>query len=426
MSCRAPALAVVVVAASCVLAVPARGDGSPVLDAEALLGTLANEQDPVERFRIADHAIELCQKAIVARPKDPLPHLVLSRALTIGDLQHPESCRPGACQRAVDELKRARVLDVNGIEAQRIASELGIVLSRVGAYADALAEYDRALTLIESERRPNILDDGGDKAVLYGNSAETLMALGRLGEAIDRYRLAEAAASPPDEEWQLAEWGLAVALDRDEQVEKARAAVARALELNPNMSRLSQEGVFFEPAGDKFYYEALGHEVAGDRKEAAQAWRDYLAAQPTTRWARRARAHLEALKKAPTATDAADALAEVSFDDPIVLHGTRTPEQIGATVSAHLGDVRLCVTHALRGRKHAAERTVVGKLKIKIEITWYGYPMPHAETVDLDAIDDADLVRCVERVAVSWRFVPVERREDLDLVVLPFKLGHQP
>src|SRR5262249_32835517 len=159
-------------------------------------------------------------------------------------------------------------LDKNGIDAEHIASELGIVYSRLGAFEEALAEYDRALGLVESERRPNALDDSSDRAVLYGNSAETLMALGRLDQAIGRYRLAEAAAPPGDTEWQLAEWGLGVALDRDEQVEKSREAISRALGADPNMAELSSDGVFFEPAGDKRYYEALGHEVAGDRDKA--------------------------------------------------------------------------------------------------------------------------------------------------------------
>src|SRR5262249_9458164 len=152
--------------------------------------TIPQQRDRDRRFAIADQAQALCEQAARERPKDPAPHIVLARILTIADPQHPEVCRPKACERAIAELKEARRLDGNGAEAQRIASELGLVLSRVGAYEDALAEYDRALKLADPERRPSVFDEYG-RSVLYGNSAETLMALGRLDQAIERYRLAE-------------------------------------------------------------------------------------------------------------------------------------------------------------------------------------------------------------------------------------------
>ena len=65
------------------------------------------------------------------------------------------------------------------------------------------------------------------------------------------------------------------------------------------MAHLADESVFFEPAGDKRYYEALGHEVAGDRELALAAWRAFLAEAPSSQYARRARAHLNEVKRAP-------------------------------------------------------------------------------------------------------------------------------
>src|SRR4051794_28666323 len=143
---------------------PARAEPSSVSQAETVLHRLAGERDALSRFQIADEAQALCEKAIAENPKSARPHLILAQALTVADLVHPEACRPGRCERAVEELKKARVLDGNGIEAEHIASELGIVLSRVGNFADALVEYDRALRLVESERRPNLLEDSS-KAV---------------------------------------------------------------------------------------------------------------------------------------------------------------------------------------------------------------------------------------------------------------------
>ena len=390
----------------------------PLVEAQRLLEKSAREHDAADRFRLADEAEAACQRAIARNPQDPLPHIVLSHALSVNDLEHPEACRPGRCERAVDELKKARALDKSGIEAERIASELGIALSRLGRFDEALGEYDRALTLVEADRRPNSLDDDGDRAILYGNSAETLMGLGRLDEAIERYRRAAAASETGSVEWQLAEWGLGVALDRDEQVEKARAAIAGALERDPTMARLSEDGVFFEPAGDKMYYEALGHEVAGDRKLALEAWNAYVQAQPNARWARRARVHITELKRTPLVeVPGAD---EVEVGVPIAIQMLRLPEQIVGTVRRHRGDLVLCYTRALRASRRAAQ----GEIRLALELIPQGWPMPGSHILET-TVADPNLVRCVEQAASSWRFDAVSG-ERMQSVIIPLRFGKQP
>src|SRR5262249_53580227 len=134
-----------------VVAVPARADAGLIEQAEQLIRTIPQQRDRDRRFAVADQAQALCEQAARERPKDPAPHIVLARVLTVADPQHPETCRPKACERAIAELKEARRLDSNGAEAQRIAAELGLVLSRVGNYEEALAEYDRALKLADPE-----------------------------------------------------------------------------------------------------------------------------------------------------------------------------------------------------------------------------------------------------------------------------------
>jgi tetratricopeptide (TPR) repeat protein len=392
---------------------------TPLAKAEALLAKLPLTTEAPERFNLANEAEEWCEKAILARPKDPLPHLTLSRALTVADLQHPEACRPGRCERAVEELKKARVLDGNGVEAERIASELGIVLSRLGRFDEALAEYDRALKLVDAERRPNILEDD-NKAVLYGNSAETLMALGRLDEAIERYRLAEAAANPGDTEWQLAEWGLGVALDRDEQVEKSRAAIWRALEASSSMAPLAEDGVFFEPAGDKLYYVALGHEVYGDTNDAIKAWGDYLGTKPIPRWARRARNHLEGLKRA--SKEPADPSIEVSFGAPEMSRALRTPDSIAGTLGQYSGDLRTCFVRAVRGKRRGP---VSAHIRLALELTPPGWPMRPVHVMSALLFDDADFIKCIESAAKDWRFKPVDGDEH-DLVIIPIRFESHP
>jgi hypothetical protein len=405
---------VVLAAAGAASAAPgASSSPSPLARAEDLLRRAALEHDGRKRFMLADEAQALCEDAARASPRDPMPHIVLAQALAFSDPAHPESCRAGLCERAVEELRRARALDgaSGGVEAERIASELGIVLSRLAAFGDALAEYDRALKLVEGNRRPGALDEVSGRAVLYGNSAETLMALGRLDEAIARYRQAELVASSGDLEWQLAQWGLGVALDRDEQGEKSRLAIQRALDHDPTMAHLAEEGVFFEPPGDKRYYEALGHEVAGDREQALAAWRDYLAA-PAPRWARRARRHVEALEKAGPEGSAADlGRLSVTIDAARALREMRPPSVLRAEMLRHVDALKLCYLRARR-----SEPDLRGDMRLAIEVSpggWVGR-RAHVLTSPLESLS-----RCVELSTQSWRFPPVagDAREDEDVLV---------
>jgi tetratricopeptide (TPR) repeat protein len=169
---------------------------------------------------------------------------------------------------------------------------LGVERSKLGRYAEAVADYDRQVALGESD------------GTVYANSAEILMALGRLGEAEDRYREAirvdEQSLDRRSREHGLAlsYYGLGVALDRDEQPIAAREMIARALALDPTQANLTiaqQPGsdVFFIPDGDVFYYVGLAAEVAGHSDDAEAAFREFLSRLPASRYARRARAHLE-------------------------------------------------------------------------------------------------------------------------------------
>jgi hypothetical protein len=246
------------------------------------------------------------------------------------------------------------------------------------------------------------------------------MALGRLDEAIERYRLAEAAANPGDTEWQLAEWGLGVALDRDEQVEKSRAAIGRALEASSSMAPLSEDGVFFEPAGDKLYYVALGNEIAGDTNDAIRAWNDYLGTKPATRWARRARAHLDALKRG--SKEAADPNVEVTFGDPMLTKSLRTPAQIAKTLGEHAADLRKCFLHVVRGKRRGVVTTQV---RLALELMPPGWPVRPVRVVSANPIDDLDFVKCIESAARDWRFKSIEGDEH-EVLIVPINFESRP
>jgi tetratricopeptide (TPR) repeat protein len=264
-----------------------------------------------------------------------------------------------------------------------------------------------------------VFEDYG-RTVLYSNSAETMMALGRLPQAIERYREAEATATPGQLEWELAQWGLGVALDRDEQLDKARQAIQRALDFDPTMGYLADDGVFFEPAGDKHYYLALGHEVAGDRDLAIAAWRAFLAEAPSSPYARRARAHLAELKRAPATGLSIDpARARVSLGEIMDLRGARPATALRDVVHQHLDELRLCYARTLRTGPSAR-----GDLRLQLLIYPNGRAVSHVlmSSVPEDQTPSTGpsgnrLGRCVELATSTWRFSSTEISDPEEIVI---------
>ena len=179
--------------------------------------------------------------------------------------------------------------------AERAAAwfRLGIVRTRLGRYREAAAAYAA------------VVADGAADAAVYANFAEVLMAAGRLPDAQARYRDAISAATDLGvgdrrervHELALAYYGLAVALDRDEQPLAAREAMLRALENDPTTAVLKIASTpggdfFFVPDGDVFYYLGLAAEAEGRDGDAEAAFREFIARAPRSRWAHAAEAHL--------------------------------------------------------------------------------------------------------------------------------------
>jgi tetratricopeptide (TPR) repeat protein len=392
----------------CGVADAAEPPPTAIAQAEEKLRLAQRERDAKKREQLQQQIMDLAQKAQALDPKDPDAHVLKARAHSLVDPNQPEACAPGACEKAVEELGVAKKLDVNGIAAERISSELGIVLSRLGRYEDALAEYEKAMRRVDPDRLllPGVWEESS-RTILYSNAAETLMALGRLDQAIVRYRQARDAAEGHNLEWQLANWGLGVALDRDEQEDAARQAIARATERDPTLSQLSSEGVFFEPPGDKYYYIALGHEVAGDLQEAIAAWRSYLAA-PGMKWTKRARRHLDALVRQKPSTPST---VHVAFAEPESFIGLRSVEELRKTLSEHEDDLELCYKRALR-----TTPKLRGELLLALDVTPSGLVYPprvfqtRLEPLIADSSEAAqNLRRCVEMAAQNWRFLSVYR-----------------
>jgi tetratricopeptide (TPR) repeat protein len=408
-----PRLLLVLLALAAGMSGPARAESNALARAEEQLRRAYETSDKHERFDLADRAIRLCEEARASDPRSPRPDLVLSKALYVTDPQHPERCRPGYCEKAVEVLLRARRLDNGGLEAREIASQLGIVYSRLGRFADALAEYDRALRLVHGARLgAPLIYDLDDNAVLYGNSAETLMALGRLDEAIARYQRAAELSQAPSASWELAQWGLGIALDRDGQEEGAVQAVDRALSADPGLTRLNDEEVFFEPPGDQHYYLGLGHAVAFSRwnapldlARAVQAFERYLAVKPALPHAARARAHLARLQ--------AHKLGPAP-PPPVAFHlpAGRTFEAMGKRLSRYHDDVRLCYARAL-----VDEPELRGYVTLELRVFPSGHLIPvQVRGSQLSSAFEA----CLERAIGTWQLGSLDlgdRREFLDAMV---------
>lgn len=374
--------------------------------AEEVMWRVNQERDSARRFELADQVLSLADQAVAQSPKDPSAHLMRAHALEVHDVDRPESCRPGRCEQALEALLRARDLDKNGVFAARIANELGLVYSKLSRFPEALAEYDRALNLVDGERRTDRIDEI-DRSVLYGNSAETLMGMGRTDEAIARYRLARDAASPPEQSWLLANYGLALALDRDDQGAAAFNAARKALEQDPEFYQLRDDGVFFEPLGDKWAYLALSYEAAGDLWRAHNTWRKYLATRPSAKWARRAQTHLDGLRGKDLTPDTGLRVMVVAQPIDHVWHSSA---QVNEALQGQIDGVRLCYARALREHPGAE-----GDLLMGLQVHPLGPVMRDNAPIFTSSLPPAvrlSLDRCIQLVARNWRFPPASSLRD--------------
>ncbi len=135
------------------------------------------------------------------------------------------------------------------------------------------------------------IDQGS--TVVLGNLAETEMMLGDLDASVTTYRRVLQVNQSTENYF-----GIAVALDRDEQGEEARALL-RSLgrdSVRYLAERIdAQNGIFYVPEGEAYYYLALGFEANGMPDEAIRAYDLFIASGAHPRYAPRAQANRDAL-----------------------------------------------------------------------------------------------------------------------------------
>jgi tetratricopeptide (TPR) repeat protein len=132
----------------------------------------------------------------------------------------------------------------------------------------------------------------GDNETVLSNLAETYMMLGQLDEAIETYD--EAFRHGTDIG---TSYGFAVALDRDEQGNRAREIIASlGTDVYADFrSRLALGEIFFVPEGEQFYYLALAEEALGDSMQAIEYWTQFIQSGAHPQFQARARANRAAL-----------------------------------------------------------------------------------------------------------------------------------
>jgi tetratricopeptide (TPR) repeat protein len=161
--------------------------------------------------------------------------------------------------------------------------------------AERQARIEAALGYYEAALKRVGLNSDVGRINLAGNLAETYMMLGRLDDAIAQYQIAVRQSGDPS-----AIYGLAVALDRDEQGAKARELIV-ALGMDARIlfeRKLSAGEVFFVPSGEQLYYEALLEEAFGDDEGAIVDWQRFIDSKAHPIFDERAKANKDALIKA--------------------------------------------------------------------------------------------------------------------------------
>jgi tetratricopeptide (TPR) repeat protein len=156
----------------------------------------------------------------------------------------------------------------------------------------ALADYAKILARGDLAAGAPLRTPFEDWSVAYSNMAETYMMLGRLDEAIPAYREALRFRSDTGQYY-----GLAVALDRDEQGAQAREIMVA---LGRHAFEAFQQSValgetFYVPEEERYYYFALAAEALGQIDQAITFWDLYVRSGVYPQYQARARANRDAL-----------------------------------------------------------------------------------------------------------------------------------
>ncbi len=202
-------------------------------------------------------AIVRLQRAHLRAPEDPEILLYLGLATSKVERTLADGTVRRRTAEAIGHLRRLAAMAPD-YETNLVQAELGVLLTRQNDYAGAAEAYLVAIdaALIDAET-----------AIPHLNLAEVLMLAGHLRRAVHHYERAEAIslesrASALDSTVTLARFGLAIATDRLDDHARAIEHAHRGDSHGRGLALLHDDsGVFFEPAYEIHWYDALAYEA---------------------------------------------------------------------------------------------------------------------------------------------------------------------
>jgi tetratricopeptide (TPR) repeat protein len=260
-----------------------------------------------DHSRLLERALLAFENASHARPDAPEPHFRIGQLIDdffVGCPTFVATCHPGrmtnfaasmaehwtAFERLapLDPRVDRQFLFARALAHTHAAAAPRLSEKAVRAHIEAaLVDYVACLARLEPQA------GGNDEQTIYSNMAETYMMLGRLDEAIATYREALRRGQSSN-----TLYGLAVALDRDEQGAQAREII---LALGTQTFESFKQSVvsrntFYVPDGEVFYYLALAEEALGQPDDAIADWDHYILSGAHPEFQPRAKANRDWLK----------------------------------------------------------------------------------------------------------------------------------
>ncbi len=185
----------------------------------------------------------------------------------------------------------------------KLAATRATVEEQTAQYRLAIADYDHSIRHLR-EATPALFSSR-DIAISVANMAEVCMMAGDLQKALTLYR----ESLEIDPEYSTA-FGLAVALDRDDQGWKARELILKYADpqtLDNYVDRLTGNNpneprrIFYVPPGEVHYYMALILDAFGSGGLAIVQYREFLHSGANPQFKQRAKDNISRLRKQPSA-----------------------------------------------------------------------------------------------------------------------------
>jgi tetratricopeptide (TPR) repeat protein len=223
---------------------------------------LFSQQALVRRDALERALVDL-ERARRLEPNDPEIARARVRALALWE-------EPGSVERCEVRQRTAAAIDalreLHALRPEEVGSrglfELGGLLARQGDYAGAAAVYRHAISLAF---------DDTERSAAYAQLARATMLSGDAAAALPDYRRALATALP-GRAAALLHFDMAVALDRLGEHTAALEQAVEAVEVaERSLDVLAPDNVQFEPATERFVYQALAHEAMAQLMPEAKA-----------------------------------------------------------------------------------------------------------------------------------------------------------